>query len=113
AVDGISLADGGYTLTVLAGQVSTGGVALDGDGDGQPGGNFVLAGDTATNKLFRLFGDVNGDGAVNGLDLAAFRATFGTTVGSPTYVAFLDSTGDGAINGLDLTAFRNRFGIAI
>jgi hypothetical protein len=113
AVNGVSLADGRYTLTVLAGQVSTGGVALDGDGDGQAGGDFVLAGDPVTNKLFRLFGDVNGDGTVNGLDLAAFRATFGTIVGSPSYVAFLDSTGDGAINGLDLTAFRNRFGVII
>jgi hypothetical protein len=113
AVDGVSLADGRYTLTVLAGQVSTGGAALDGDGDGQAGGDFVVAGDPATNRLFRLYGDVNGDGTVNGLDLAAFRNTFGTTVGSPAYLAFLDSNGDGAINVLDLTAFRARFGVLV
>jgi len=110
AVEGASLADGRYTLTVLAAQVSTVNGVLDGDGDGQAGGDMVEAGDPATNKLFRLFGDANGDGAVNGLDLAAFRAAFGTIASDAAYVSFLDANGDGAINGLDLAQFRTRFG---
>src|SRR5207248_156655 len=78
-----SLADGVYTLTVLAGQVGSPNGVLDGNGDGAGGDNFVLAGDPATNKLFRLSGAVNGDAAVNGLDLTAFRAAFGgSTVGA-------------------------------
>jgi hypothetical protein len=53
---------------------------------------------------------VNGDKAVNGLDLALFRSAFGTTLGSPNYVDYLDQNGDGAINGLDLSAYRSCFG---
>ncbi|HTK77303.1 MAG TPA: dockerin type I domain-containing protein [Gemmataceae bacterium] len=64
----------------------------------------MLAGNPA-NGMFRLFGDVNGDATVNGLDLAAFRTAFGTVQGSLAYLALLDANGDSAINGLDLTAF--------
>jgi streptogramin lyase len=109
AVDNASLADGRYTLTVVAAQVAGPNGALDGDGDGQAGGDFVLAGDPASNTLFRLFGDVNGDGAVNGLDFAAFRAAFGTgQPGSP-----FDVNGDGVIDNLDFFQFRRRFGTAV
>jgi hypothetical protein len=110
AVDGPSLADGRYTLTALAGRVGGPGGALDGNGDGTGGDDFVLAGDPATNRLFRLFGDANGDGTINGLDLAAFRAAFGAAAppGSP-----FDVNGDGAVNGLDLAAFRARFGTTV
>jgi uncharacterized protein (TIGR03118 family) len=106
-----SLADGRYTLTVVAGQVGGPNGALDGDGNGQPGGDFVLAGDPAANGLFRLFGDVSGDGVVNGTDFAAFRAVFGTAtfpLGSP-----FDIDGDGVVNGTDFAAFRARFGTAV
>jgi hypothetical protein len=110
AVDGPSLADGRFTLTVLAAQVGGPNGPLDGNGDGIGGDDFVLAGDPGTNKLFRLFGDVNGDGVVNGADLAAFRAAFGAAAppGSP-----FDANGDGAVNGLDLAAFRARFGTSV
>jgi uncharacterized protein (TIGR03118 family) len=106
-----SLADGRYTLTVLAGQVGGVNGTLDGNGDGANGNDFVLTGDPATNKLFRLFGDVNGDAVVNGLDLAGFRAVFGTS----TFGALspFDVNGDGVINGLDLADFRSRFGTAL
>jgi hypothetical protein len=60
-----------------------------------------------------VFGDANGDGAVNGLDLAAFRAAFGTVSTDANFAAFLDSNVDGAINGLDLAQFRTRFGTAL
>jgi hypothetical protein len=101
-----SLADGRYRLTILASQVSGNGQPLDGDANGTPGGDFVL-------NLFRLYGDINGDGAVNGLDLALFRGAFGTSLGSPNYVDYLDLNGDGAVNGLDLAAFRARFGTTL
>jgi hypothetical protein len=91
-----SLIDGNYMLTVFSVQV-TGGIA---------GGDNLTA-------LFRLYGDVNGDKAVNGLDLATLRTTFGTVAGNANYVSFLDLNGDGAINGLDLAAFRIRFGMAL
>ena len=56
---------------------------------------------------------VNGDRAVNGLDLTAFRNGFGTTMSDPGYVDALDFNHDGVINGADLTQFRNRFGMIL
>jgi hypothetical protein len=102
-----SLVDGSYTLTVFGSQVSgPSGALLDGDADGTPGGDSVSA-------LFRLFGDVNGDKAINGLDLAVVRTAFGSTFGGPNYLAYLDANGDGAINGLDLAEFGMRFGTTL
>jgi CSLREA domain-containing protein len=91
-----SLIDGNYTLTVFSNQVNNGAVAGD---------------QTAT--LYRLFGDVNGDRAINGLDLTAFRNAFGTVPADANYLSYLDFNGDGAINGSDLAAFRNRFGVVL
>jgi hypothetical protein len=101
-----SLIDGLYRLRILAAQVSGSGQSLDGDANGSPGGDFTL-------DLFRLFGDINGDKAVNGLDLAAFRSAFGASAADASYRSDLDFNGDGVINGLDLTAFRTRFGVIL
>jgi hypothetical protein len=86
-------------------------VALDGNSDGRGGDDFLLAGDPAANKLFRLFGDVSGDGVVNGLDFAAFRAAFGTT--SFPSVSPFDFNGDGVIDNADFFQFRRRFGTTV
>jgi ELWxxDGT repeat protein len=94
-----SLADGRYTLTVLASQVSAGGQQMT--------GNYSFG---ETQGLFRMFGDVNGDRNVNGLDLGFFRNSFGTQVGDQNYLSYLDFNGDGVINGFDLGQFRTRFG---
>jgi hypothetical protein len=91
-----SLIDGDYTLTVFSAGITGG-----------------LTGGDQSSTLFRLFGDVNGDRAVNGLDLALFRTAFGTSLGNPNYVDYLDQNGDGTINGLDLAAFRTRFGTTL
>jgi autotransporter-associated beta strand protein len=91
-----SLIDGNYTLTVLNSQIQGG----------------VQGGDNIS-TLFRLFGDVNGDKAVDGFDLTAFRNAFGSVQGNASYVPFLDFNGDGAIDGADLTLFRNRFGVIL
>src|SRR5262245_30708356 len=113
AVEGASLADGRYTLTVVAAQVGGPGGALDGDGDGAAGGDFVLAGDPAANGLFRLYGDVTGDRVVNGGDFGLFRLAFGSRAGDAAYRDFLDFDGDGAINGTDFAQFRLRFGVPL
>jgi hypothetical protein len=91
-----SLIDGNYQLTVLSNQIQGG-----------------LAGGDNVTTLHRLFGDINGDKAVNGLDLTAFRNAFGTVATDPGYLSFLDFNGDGAINGTDLTQFRSRFGVIL
>jgi Dockerin type I domain len=101
-----SLADGLYRLTILSAKVSGSGQPLDGDANGTAGGDFTL-------DLHRLYGDVNGDKAVNGLDLTEFRKSFGTSAADANYRSDLDFNGDGAINGLDLAAFRTRFGVVL
>jgi hypothetical protein len=99
ATESGSLADGRYTLTALASQISAGGQQMTSDyhfGDAQ--------------GLFRLFGDVNGDQTVNGFDLGFFRNAFGTQAGDPNFLSYLDINGDGVINGFDFGQFRTRFG---
>jgi ELWxxDGT repeat protein len=103
------LADGTYELTVNSGQVHSLGVALDGNGDGTSGGNYVF-GDEAVDKFFRKFGDNDGSNLVDLFDFAAFRATFGLTQGSPGYNEALDNDGGGLVDLFDFAAFRGNFG---
>ncbi|MBX7105635.1 MAG: MBG domain-containing protein [Gemmataceae bacterium] len=103
AVDAGSLLDGRYDLTVVAGSVTTASGPLDGNGDGTGGDNYVLLGDPTTNKLFRLFGDSDGDGQVAANDFLAFRLSFLTAS-----VAF-DSNNDGTVDANDFLQFRLRF----
>jgi len=104
AVDANSLADGRYTLTVLASQVNGGN--FDGDGNGTAGDDFVLVG-TPSNGLFRLFGDADGDGDVDAQDFGAFRGAFGT--GSNVF----DFDSDGDVDAADFGQFRARFGTSV
>jgi hypothetical protein len=106
-----SLNNGRYALTVRASQVSAGGLALDGNGDGVGGDDYVFAdsGTTAGNQLYRLFGDADGNRVVNINDLALFRAAFGTTTSDPTFDYDLSEV----INANDLSFFRANFGLAV
>jgi hypothetical protein len=96
-----SLDDGNWTLTIDHTKVQS------------ASGAAPMAADFTQVNIKRLYGDVNGDGAVNGLDLALFRSAFGTAAGDANYLAYLDYNGDGVINGLDLAQFRTRFGLTI
>jgi uncharacterized delta-60 repeat protein len=104
-----SLADGRYTLKILASQF--GGLGFDGNGNGladlSPSDDYVLIGDPATNKLFRMYGDVNGDGTVSASDFILFRQAF-----SGVSFAF-DFDGDGGVTDSDFIQFRLRFGGSI
>jgi hypothetical protein len=72
---GGSLADGNYTLTVLADRVhDRWGRELDGDNDGSTGGDRVDA-------FFRLFGDSDGDRDVDLADLDMMLSSFGKSRG--------------------------------
>jgi hypothetical protein len=108
-----SLADGRYRLTIAAGSVTgSNGAALDGNGDGTPGSNYVSPSDAYQGTglhLYRLFGDVNGDGVVDPVDLNFFRNTFNANSTQGNYLAFLDANGDGAVDPTDLNEFRTRF----
>src|SRR5262249_28448482 len=99
-VNGMSLADGRYTLSVFASKINAG--WFDGNGDGNPGDDYILVG-TPANGLFRLFGDSNGDGTVSGTDFLAFRLAFlGNNV-------TFDFDSDGQVTGSDFLQFRLRF----
>jgi len=108
AVDGSSLQDGRYDLTIVATAVTSPGGQLDGDGNGTGGDNYQLIGNTTTNKLFRLFGDENADGAVTATDFNAFRLAYGLTGPS----AF-DFNNDGAVTAADFNQFRMRYGLTL
>jgi hypothetical protein len=58
--------------------------------------------------LYRLFGDVNGDGFVDLNDLSVLRNAMNSQAGTAAYVACLDANNDGFIDLTDLTAFRDR-----
>jgi hypothetical protein len=101
---GGSLADGNYTLTVLADHVhDRWGRELDGDGNGSAGGNRV-------DSFFRLFGDSDGDGDVDQQDRDRFRSAFKTSAAEPGYLWYFDFDGDGDVDGLDNGQFNRRFG---
>jgi uncharacterized delta-60 repeat protein len=111
-----SLRDGRYTLTALASQISAGGQTLDGDADGTPGGNYISPSDTYLGnglRLYRLFGDANGDGVVDPVDLNQFRMAFNSNRNSPFYLAFLDADHNGAVDAFDLDQFRSRFNVNV
>jgi Calx-beta domain len=110
AVEFGSLADGRYTLIVSAGSVSTVAGSLDGDNNGVGGDNYVLASasmpDPPTN-IFRIYGDINGDGFVGANDFAVFRLFFNSSN------AAFDFNNDGFIGTNDFAEFRQRFNSSI
>lgn len=108
-----SLADGRYTLTVVAANVSTAGGQLDGDNNSLGGDEYFLVGDPATNQLHRLFGDDDGDGDTDAADLLLFRDTFGTSSADAGFNPNFDFDGDGDVDGADFLQFRPRFGSAV
>ncbi|HEY1378459.1 MAG TPA: M36 family metallopeptidase, partial [Gemmataceae bacterium] len=100
-----SLIDGTYTLTVLSSAITgANGLPLDGNGDGIAGGDYALS-------THRLFGDVDGDGDVDLLDLNPLvPALFGVQgqAGPPVYNPAFDFEGDGDVDLLDLNQFVQR-----
>src|SRR5262249_47950382 len=89
---GGSLADGHYSLTIVADHIrNVAGTALDGNGDG-------VARDDRKESFFRLFGDADGDGDVSNADLGRFRAAAENGPDDPLFAAF-DFDGDGSLGG--------------
>lgn len=99
-----SLVDGQYRLTVLAATMAdASGQTLDGNGDGAMGDNYV----SAAGSIYRLYGDVNGDGAVANSDFNMLRAWFGGASQA------FDFDADGSVSANDFSQFRLRFGASI
>jgi hypothetical protein len=102
-----SLKDGDYQLAIHGDKINdaASGFALDGNGDGQPGGDYVF-GNRLFDAFFRFFGDSDGDRDVDNLDFARFRSSYNKQAGDPAYAACFDNNADGSVNSLDFDAFR-------
>jgi autotransporter-associated beta strand protein len=100
-----SLADGRYTLTALASQISFFGEPLDGNGNGTAGDNFTF---NDTQGLFRFFGDINGDRHVDIADFGLFSSTFNLSTGQTGFIAAFDFNNDGHIDIADFGQFSIR-----
>jgi probable HAF family extracellular repeat protein len=96
---GNSLADGNYTLTVLADHVH--------DADGDP-----MAANNVT-SFYRLFGDTQGHRTVNAADVAVLFSTFGKHAGEDGFLSYLDYNGSGVIDDASLYAFIARYGTTL
>jgi alpha-L-arabinofuranosidase len=93
---GGSLPDGTYDLTITGADVTDGlGIAMSAD---------------STYSFYRLYGDFNGDGVVNGTDFAQFAANFGSSVSVAAGTWYFDYYGTGIENGSDFAQFAARFG---
>jgi len=99
-----SLIDGAYQLTVLSAKVRNSYDALDADGDGLGGLDYQTP-TSGPGRIYRLFGDNDGDADNDAPDFGAFRAAFGGV----TNLAF-DYDGDGDVDAADFGQFRARFG---
>ena len=103
-----NLSDGRYQLTVRQTHVSAEGFALDGNGDGAVGDDFVFGAEEA-DQFFRFFGDSDGDGDVDGQDYGRFGLTFLKSEGEEGYNPLFDYDGDGDVDGQDYGQFGLRF----
>jgi glutamate synthase domain-containing protein 3 len=101
-----SLIDGLYDLTISAAMVSVRGEAMDGNGDGTPGGEYVIQG-SAKNGFYRLYGDSNGDATVDQRDYLAFRNALGRSS------TVFDIDADGDVGQSDYLQFRSRIGASL
>jgi hypothetical protein len=108
-----SLADGRYTLTAVANQITYNGRQLDGNGDGTDGDDYVLADGGLAGGLFRLYGDANGDRTVDNADFFLFKQTFLRPAGDPMYLDYFDYDGNDTIDNADFFQFKLRFGTSI
>ncbi len=105
-----SLTDGNHSLRVISSAVlDTNGNELDGDQNGTEGGDRLF-GDSAADKFFRLFGDIDGDRLVSISEFNQFRSAFGRASGQSGFQPYFDFDGNGIIGVSDFNALRSRIG---
>ena len=103
---GNTLDDGNYRLSIGASAIKT------------PGGQFAMAtdfdfgsqtaGQTNNDDFFRLFGDSDGDGDIDGQDYGRFGLTFLRPSSDAAYNSDLDYDGDGDVDSQDYGHFGQR-----
>jgi hypothetical protein len=112
-VPGPSLGDGKFQLSIYAANVGWDALAVDGDGDGVAGGDYVSPAETAGTAtglhLWRIYGDATGDGIVDPSDFSYFGLTYNAAVGNPNYIVYMDADNSGVVDLVDLNEFRNHY----
>lgn len=107
SVNNLSLADGRYSFTIFKSKVNGGNFSSI--GTGVPGENYQIVGDPAVApKLFRLFGDSDGNGAVTASDFNAFRLAYGQSGPS-----IFDFQSNDQVSASDFNEFRTRYGVTV
>ena len=97
--EGGSLADGNWTLSIDAADVTNDGA--------------VMAANYSQTGILRLFGDYLGTGTVDSADLGELGTTFGLGSNSTAFLPAFDSDGNGEIDSIDLGRFGTNFGLSI
>jgi Dockerin type I domain len=96
-----SLMDGIWTLSIDGTKVT----AVSGGTPMAPG--------YSQGHIRRLFGDVNGDGTVEGGDFSVFSSTFNLSSADAGFLSSLDFNGDGTVEGGDFSVFSARFNTSL
>ncbi len=105
-----ALLDGNHVLVLDGSKISRIGAGnLDGNRDGNPGGDYVF-GASEADRFFSLFGDIDGDRTVTVSDFNAFRSAFGRPTSHPQYRSAFDYDDNSQIGTSDFNQFRTRFG---
>ncbi len=100
-LEGGSLTDGNFELRLGASEIANlAGIQLDGDDDGQSGGDHL-------SDTFRLFGDGDGDRDVDNGDLFFFRSTLFEPNDDPAFDTRFDHDQDNDVDNADLFEFRS------
>lgn len=107
-----SLKDGNYDLKIIGSKVTFNGESLDGDSDGQVGGDYRFGADQndnlkAIDNFFRFFGDADGDRDVDASDLGIFSLAYRKKPNAYTYLFDFDADND--VDSLDLAQFNKRY----
>jgi hypothetical protein len=106
-IQGGSLPDGNYRLTVLSNLITVGGLELDGDNNGTAGGNYVKGADEA-DAFFRRFGDSDGNRTATLAELGQLRAAINKPSPDPGYNARFDFNNNGVVSLAELGQLRQR-----
>jgi hypothetical protein len=103
------LPSGVYRLEILPTVTNQSGTALDGDGDGSPGGSYLITGDDAENMggngLARLDAEWNGDLQVSIFDFAVLVYWFNAT----PFPEYMDVNRDGGVTIFDFQRMAAAF----
>jgi hypothetical protein len=100
------LPDGNYTATLSAAGITDNALrALDGNGDGTGGDDYVVS-------LFKFAGDANRDRTVDFTDLVKLAQNYNSTAGGKTW-GDADFTGDGNVDFADLVALAQNYNTSL